>query len=136
MSLLALVAMGGCAYQDDHPGGPDGAKSTNLNADIRTMWSVAPKKEGRDWVTATPEAVLAANRVFNTVALRGLNRDQMAKKLRFDLRSSDYGYYAPFWPVARGDLPIRIDTGSYGWQFDVHFNSDQKVTGVTRQWIH
>ena len=120
----------------DHPGGPEDAQSTNLDADIRTMWSVAPKQEGRDWVTSTPEAVLAANRVFNTVKLEGLTRDQMEEKLRFDLRSPEYGYYAPFWPVARQDVPIRIDTGFYGWQFDIHFAPDQKVNGVTRRWIH
>lgn len=100
------------------------------------MWSVTAKEEGRDWVAATPAAVLAAERVFNSVDLHGMTREAVDLKLRFGLRSPDYGYYAPFWPVARRDLPIRIDTGSYGWQFDVHFGSDQKVRSVTKRWIH
>ncbi|MHA3770564.1 hypothetical protein ACXR0O_03390 [Verrucomicrobiota bacterium sgz303538] len=144
LGLLITAGISGCVSREgasgvvvhDDEGGPEGARSANLDADIRTMWSVVAKAEGVTWVAATAEAVLAANRVFNTVDLRGLTRDQVAKKLRFDLRSSEYGYYAPFWLIARGDLPIRIDTGCYGWQFDVHFTPDEKVIGVTRRWIH
>jgi hypothetical protein len=100
------------------------------------MWSVQAKEAGRDWVAATDEAIPAANRVFNTLDLTGLTTEEVEQKLRFDLRSDDYGYYAPFWPISKGVLPIRIDNGFYGWQFDIHFDSQGRVLKVEKRWIH
>jgi len=99
------------------------------------MWSVNPKKEGRNWVTATDDAIDASERIFNTIDLRGQSKDQIAKTLRFDLRAEDYGYYAPFWPVESGVFPIRIDNGGHGWQYDIYF-TDDRVSKVLRRWIH
>jgi hypothetical protein len=100
------------------------------------MWAVIASGSERGWMASAPDAVPAAARVFNTIDLRGLKRKEVEERLRFDLRSPKYGYYAPFWPVAEDVLPIRIDTGNYGWQFDVHFDSAGQVVGVTRRWIH
>lgn len=100
------------------------------------MWSVQPKEEGRDWVMATDEAIDASERVFNTVDLTGQSKDQISTTLRLDLRAENYGYDAPFWPADRSVFPIRIDNGNYGWQFDIHFDTADRVEKVMRRWIH
>jgi hypothetical protein len=146
-ALLSIAALVGCestAKSDNRktPGGPTpvpashGKRSTSLASDLKIMWSVQPKEEGRNWVTATEAAIDASERVFNTVDLRGQTADELGETLRFDLRSQDYGYYAPFWDVNRGVFPIRIDCGNYGWQYDVHFDSQKRVSQVMRRWIH
>lgn len=87
-------------------------------------------------MAATEEAIEASERVFNTIDLRGHTRDEIGNSLRFDLRADDYGYYAPFWPTKRGVFPVRIDNGYYGWQYDIHFDSNDRVDKVLRRWIH
>lgn len=144
LMVLATILFGGCAgigVETDLPSADvvpaeNGKRSSSLSRDLRLMWSVQPKEEDRDWVTATDQAIDASERVFNTVDLKGQSTDQIATTLRFDLRAKNYGYYAPFWPVDRGVFPIRIDNGNYGWQFDIHFDNSNHVEKVTRRWIH
>lgn len=113
-----------------------GAQSSDLDADIRMMWSVVAPDPGEKWVKASDAAVHASNRVFNTVKLEGLTRTQVRRKLRFDLRSKEYGYISPFWPVKRGVFPVRIDNGFYGWQFNLYFDETGRVREVKKVWIH
>ena len=110
--------------------------STDIDQDIHLMWSVHEKQSGQAWVAATDEAILAASRVFNTLDVIGLSPDELTDILRLDLRSPDYGYYAPFWPIPKGVFPIRIDNGLYGWQFDLYFDAQDRVSKVEKRWIH
>lgn len=144
LMLLAPLLFVGCAGiggEADLPSSEvvpaeNGKRSSSLPRDLRLMWSVQPKEAGRDWVMATDEAIDASERVFNTVDLKGQSKDQIAKTLRFQLRAKNYGYYAPFWPADRRVFPIRIDNGNYGWQFDIHFDTADRVEKVMRRWIH
>lgn len=139
--VLVAITLLGCftwcleaaPHQDDAKlvgNGMGSPKSTNLTVDIAAMWSVAPKLEGRDWVASSDAADTAAVRVFNTVNLIGMSREEVSGVLRFDLRSPDYGYVAPFYPVATNVIPIRIDNGRYGWQFDIIMGGSDRVVRV------
>lgn len=111
-------------------------RSENLDEDIKVMWSVAPKKGNRDWCAATLDAIPASDRVFNTVNLVGLTKEEVASKLHFEMRAADYGYYAPFWPVKKGVQVVRIDNGNFGWQFNLIYGPNGRLVRVERQWIH
>lgn len=111
-------------------------RSTDLEADIRAMWQVGDPEPDRTWVTATSEAIRAANRVFNTVELHGMTLDDAKQILRLDLRAPNYGYIAPFWPVGDNTYPLRFDNGCWGWQFDIIVDEHDCITEVRRTWIH
>lgn len=111
-------------------GSPSGAKSINLEEDLKIMWSVEEPAPKEGWTKSTDAAVHAAYRVFNTVDLVGLTRSQVAKKLRFDLRTKSYGYGFPFYPVEQDVLTVRIDNGCYGWQYNIKFDSKKRVKCV------
>ncbi len=110
-------------------------KSENLSADVRAMWRVVPL-EGEDFSVSPVSAILASERVFNAVTLEGLDRSEVAKVLRVDLRSDAYGYRAPFWPIPKNSEAYRFDCGNFGWQYTVVYGSDGKAKKVMRQWIH
>ncbi len=99
------------------------------------MWSVSPKREGREWVASSYEADAAAERVFNTVNLIGLSRDAVTNALRMDMRSKEYGYVLPFYPVSTNVIPVRIDNGNYGWQFNIVINDSNRVVRVEKRGI-
>lgn len=125
--------MAGCSSPSlpDGPfGSPLNAKSTNLEEDLKIMWSVERPDPQSGLTRSTTEAVGAAYRVFNTIDLVGMTRFQVAKKLRFDLRATSYGYQFPFYPVEKNVLPVRIDNGNYGWQYNIIFNAKQRVERV------
>jgi len=124
-----------CFYTADGTGIP---QSEDLKSDIRTMWGVAPMKEGNTWATATDEAVDASERVFNTLKLTGLSRKEVNDALMVDLRSEDYGYYEPFWSIMDPEQTflVRIDNGRYGWQYEIVYDENDHVERVERQWIH
>lgn len=146
LTRLATVAAScllcGCLQPQNHQAevilvgnGMGSPSSTNLAADIEAMWSVAPMPQGRNWVAASVEADSAALRVFNTVNLIGMSRDEVTRSLRLDLRSKNYGYCAPFYPVSTNALAVRIDNGHYGWQFNVVFGDGDRVIKVERHGI-
>src|SRR5262249_24629218 len=105
----------------DHKGQPvlvDGEtdKSEDLQADVNLMWSIGAGGK-------SPQvAIHAGSRVFNTVELVGMHRDQIIRLIG-DFSRRPGGYYNfPFWPADRGDLVYRFDNGFYGWQFNVKLN--------------
>ncbi|OWK38497.1 hypothetical protein FRUB_07617 [Fimbriiglobus ruber] len=105
--------------------------SSDLPADVTAMWAV--DHEGR----SPTEAIPIASRVFNTVQLIGLRRDQIVALVGdHHSRRPDGKYNSPFWPPDPGDLVYRFDTGSYGWQFNVKLDGAGICTGVERLWIH
>jgi hypothetical protein len=114
---------------------PD-AKSDDLEADLNLMWEVGDTEEDRDWVTATPDAVWAANRVFNSIDVVGLKVNELEAKVKLHLRSKAYGYRAPFWPVDDGIYYLRFDAGAWGWQFEFPLNEQQRITKMNKRWIH
>jgi len=129
--LLSCSAWG----SDASPGGTPGEKSTDLSKDIKEMWRVT-KLENENFSASSDQAISAANRVFNTIELKKLSKDEIIKTLRLDLRSPEYGYVAPFWPVKKGTLVLRFDSGMYGWQFNLYFDKKAICKKVERQWIH
>lgn len=104
--------------------------STDLDADVKTMWSV--DDEGR----SPQSAIEAASRVFNTFNPAGKNRAEIVKAIG-DYSSRPKGIYnGPFWPIEKGQMAYRFDTGNYGWQFNLTFDEKDLCTKVERKWIH
>jgi hypothetical protein len=141
LTLIALPLLLLRRVPDDELPGQDpvelpDARSDDLDADLKLMWEVGDPVEDRNWVTATPEAVWAANRVFNSIDVVGLKVDELETKVRLHLRSKDYGYRAPFWPVDEGTYFLRFDTGAWGWQFEFPLDAEQRITKMNKQWIH
>ncbi|MDB2687273.1 hypothetical protein N9Y42_08675 [Mariniblastus sp.] len=105
-------------------------KSTDLAADVKTMWSVDDK--GR----SPQSAIEAASRVFFTFDPVVKTRDEIVKTIG-DYSSRPKGVYnAPFWPLERGQQSYRFDTGNYGWQFNLTFDKKGLCTKAERKWIH
>lgn len=121
-------------WDEEHEPDSQG-KSRNLQADIRKMWRVVPLPE-EDFSVSPVSAIHAAERVFNSVNLRGMSREQVAKRLHLHLRSPQYGYNAPFWPVPKGAQVLRFDCGNFGWQYSIIYGRDGKVKEVKSLWIH
>ena len=123
--------------EDDEDG-----QSTDLAADIKLMWQTEPLKgqhdpsHGKGPRASTDAAIQAASRVFNTVNLVGLTREEVVAKLGDPRTSNDSIYNFPFWPARWAGLVYRFDTGSHGWQFNVYFGWTGKVRKVERLWIH
>jgi hypothetical protein len=81
---------------------------------------------------SSDRAVNAASRVFNTVNLSGMTREEVIKTLGDPAKASNSIYNFPFYPVRKGNLVYRFDNGSSGWQFDIEFDEAGKVRNVTR----
>jgi hypothetical protein len=82
------------------------------------------------------EAVKAASRVFDTVNLVGLTREEVIARIGDPTTSSDSIYNFPFYPGPPGGMVYRFDTGSHGWQFNLDLDEKGKVSKVERLWIH
>jgi hypothetical protein len=104
--------------------------SSDLPADVKLMWSV--DNAGR----SPEEAIEAASRVFNTVKLVGMDRDEVFKQIGNHSHRPKGIYNFPFLPRDRDEIVYRFDNGRYGWQFNVKFDEKRTCTGVTRLWIH
>jgi hypothetical protein len=121
--------------------GDEQGPSTDLTADLKLMWQTEPLRgtpdpsHGKNPRASTDAATKAASRVFNTVNLVGLTREEVVAKLGDPKTSSDSIYNFPFHPSPKGVMVYRFDTGSYGWQFNLHFDATGKVSKVERLWI-
>jgi hypothetical protein len=129
------------AFLDFLEDGPDDygqGQSVDLSADLRLMWRTqalpgnASTSQGQSRRASTPRAVKAASRVFNTVDLIGLTREEVIARIGDPRTSSDSVYNFPFYPADPGAMVYRFDTGSYGWQFNIHFDADGRVKTVQR----
>ena len=106
------------------------------------MWETQPLKgnagpqAGPNPRGSTDRAINAASRVFNSVQLIGKTRAEVTQLLGDPRSSNSSVYNFPFWPAPTGALVYRFDSGSYGWQFNVVFGADDKVSAVDRHWIH
>lgn len=109
--------------------------SDDLEADKKLMWQTEPLAGGKE-MASTPRAIWAASRVFNSVVLTGKTRKQVIAELGDPKTSNNSKYNFPFWPVPKGTLVYRFDSGAYGWQFNVLFDKQDKVSRVERKWIH
>ena len=144
--VILIVSCYGCAAWSTTSSTPETTlvgtgkgtpKSENLKRDICLMWDVVPARQSKKWRSSSKEAVQASVRIFNSVNIIGLNRTDVAKAIRLDLRSKDYGYIRPFWPPPANAQVIRIDTGRFGWQFNIVYDSPNgRVIRVERIWIH
>lgn len=120
----------------------DGEKSSSVGRDIRLMWETRKlggtpdATHGPNPRSSTDRAINAASRVFNTVELIGKSREKVIGLLGDPNSSSDSIYNFPFWPAPDVALVYRFDSGAYGWQFNVLFDDEDKVSEVERLWIH
>ena len=71
-----------------------------------------------------------AKRVFDSVDLIGMTRDQIIALLGDPRTSNDSIYNFPFYEAPPGTLVYRFDTGAYGWQFNIHFDETGLATQV------
>jgi hypothetical protein len=115
----------------------DAVESKDLDADIELMWETTVRdKDG--YSVSTARAINAANRVFNTVELRGMTGAEVKALLGSPIHSSDSVYRgAEFWSIEQRGMIFRFDNGNYGWQVVVYCKGDDKpVTEVQKLWIH
>jgi hypothetical protein len=105
------------------PGTGEQDQSSDVTADVALMWGVGPR--GR----SSQDAIWAASRVFNTVKLVGMHRDQIVALLGGPGRGQ-------FWPAEVEDLVYCFENGAYGWQFNVQVSAAGTCTAVKRLWIH
>ena len=137
-----LLLIGGVMVwnREPHPGHYDETRqSTSLDRDIRLMWKTQPL--GRDVhgkttppsQASTDAAINAASRVFNTVKLVGLTREEVIAVLGEPKTSNDSQYNFPFFPESEGTMVYRFDSGNYGWQFTLLFDAQGKVEKVERR---
>jgi hypothetical protein len=104
--------------------------SSDVATDVKIMWSA-----GRDGAS-TQQAIEAASRVFNTVKLEGMHRDEVAKLIGNPALRPSGIYNHPFWPAEKNERIFCFDNGNYGWQFNVGFDEKGICNSVTRKWIH
>lgn len=111
--------------------------STDLAADLQRMWETEAMGGG-DGEASTLAAILAASRVFNTVALVGKTGAEVKALLGSPVKSSRSVYRGePFWPLRHRGMVYRFDCGTFGWQFNVYCDGDDaRVSEVERLWIH
>ena len=95
------------------------------------MWETRRLESGRG-AASTHEAQETAERVFAGVDLVGKTREEIYQVVGNPKSSNDSIYNFPFYPVQRGVLVYRFDTGSYGWQFNVMFDADGRVKAVEK----
>lgn len=107
------------------------ATSSNLSRDIKRMWETE-----RLWNSSlggsSNRAILAASRVFNSVSLLGLTRNDVLTKLGDPATASDSCYANCTAPAPPGSLVYRFDNGAWGWQFTVIFDDNSRVSRVDR----
>jgi hypothetical protein len=104
--------------------------SNSIRADIKLMWQTVPMSGERGKRASSERAIEAAHRVFTTVPLVGLSRQEIIQLLGDPRKSSDSIYNFPFYPAARSQLVYRFDTGSGGWQFNFTFDRRDCVSKV------
>ena len=107
--------------------------SKNLELDRKIMWRTV---QGKEWVVSPASAINAASRVFALVDLKGKTTNEVFAILGHNIKSSNSSYHGPFFPVTANTLVYRFDCGSSGWQFNVLFDSEGRVTEVERLWIY
>jgi hypothetical protein len=98
-------------------------RSDDLATDLKLMWETANG-------ASTPAAIGAAERVFATVELIGLTREEVVSRLGDPQTSSDSRYNFPFYPAGRRALVYRFDNGAWGCQYNVWFGWNGKVRRV------
>ena len=93
------------------------------------MWKTKSISSGK---ASTDRAQEAAKRVFDQLNVEGLTKEEIINKIGDPQRSNDSMYNFPFYPVTNGVLVYRFDTGAYGWQFNIHFDSNGKAIHVEK----
>ncbi|QEL15577.1 hypothetical protein [Limnoglobus roseus] len=108
---------------DDYGTSPD-ARSDDLAADLKLMWQTARG-------ASTPQAIHAAERVFATVKLVGLTRQEVKDRIGDAKAFTDSQYNFPFYPTTGPVLVYRFDNGAWGGgQYNVRFDPDDRVIRV------
>jgi hypothetical protein len=144
VAAIAIYAWDAWICEQFFPESPDDgtASSTNLARDFRLMWETTRLRgqhdpsHGVNPRASSSRAINAASRVFNSINLVGLSREEVIEQIGDPKTSNESIYNFPFWPAQGGRMVYRFDTGSYGWQFNLIFDDEGKVKKVERLWIH
>jgi hypothetical protein len=99
----------------------------SMKADIKLMQERVPSPEREGATVAPLKAVAAANRVFSTLPLVGLTKDQVVSLIGEPRETTAPTATTP------GKMLYVFDTGPAGRQFMVALDSKGVVTGVTSQ---
>jgi hypothetical protein len=111
--------------EDTDPALPPERQSKNLESDLKLMWQTEDRR-------SINKAILTAHRVFGTVQLIGLTRDEVIALLG-DPRTTDTPQHnIPWYPAGRRELVYRFDNGFSGSQFNIKFDWKGKVRRVER----
>lgn len=95
------------------------------------MWETRQLESGKG-EASTHDAQEAAERFFDSVNLVGKTKREVIE-IAGDPGSSNRSIYNfPFYPTSEGVCVYRFDTGSYGWQFNVVFDSSDRVNRVEK----
>lgn len=134
LTLMLCGLLYGCESPDVTVVRP-APQPADLPRDIPRMWETGPLASEPGEQASTREAVAAADRVFNTLELRGKTRSGVIALLGHPKHSSRSRYNFPFYPAPKEALVYRFDTGAGGWQFNVLFDHQGKVREVERHGI-
>jgi hypothetical protein len=113
------------------PGEPDATdlevnpenRSKDLEQDRKLMWET---RDGR----STEDALRPASRVFNTIELIGLTRDEVLAQLGDPRATGTPQHSIPWFDAGWRDLVYRFDNGAYGTQYNIKFDWRGRVRRV------
>jgi hypothetical protein len=106
--------------------------STDLRSDIELMWETERHVAGV--IGSSEKAIAAAERVFNTVELRGLTKQGVLALLGDPAIRNKTNYAPKTYPPER-QLVYYFDTGNHGMGIDIHFNRSGRVNRVRRHYV-
>ena len=101
-----------------------------IRADIQLMRERVSLPGGTGAVYASERAIAAAQRVFATLPLIGMTRQEIIAVLGEPSKSM-----APSDSPGRGQLTYRFDNGYGGWEYVLTLDVHPRVTKVTRNGI-
>ena len=103
----------------------------DLELGQRPLWIAALQVESSD---ARDDVHVVGCQVVDTLQ----NLDEILAHLNHVDSHRQGSYNFPFHPLAPDEQAyvFRFDCGRFGWQFDLLYGEDQRVTEVRRRWIH
>jgi hypothetical protein len=105
-------------------------KCTNIVEDIKLMWSVVDDGIFEGW--STQESVYAASRVFNTLKVVGMNRNEIISQIGDTTRRPNGKSNGSFFPTDIREMVYSFNRGNGGWEFHLEFNEQGMCTKLRR----
>jgi len=129
VKVILCILLSGIAFAAEPQ--PTAPKLTEAQrADIKLMWETVPLHGDSKRKASSHRAQEAAHRVLTSITLTGLTQAQVISLLGDPIKSSDSIYHLPFYRAPKGDLVYRFDTGNCGWQFNISFDQNGRVSKI------